>query len=152
MARRKCKHDYYYHVTSCDWPTSVVLRPTADGENRGYEEPELPRTCVGPTVSKCLCSIPLSMTAGAMYVYRTKSRVTPRWPYRVYDYKFTGERWLTRSVRFVKVATISTGVISKLSKLQSKFSLHCASATEHHKEFIDYAASALKRAHLSDTP
>jgi len=153
VAYRRGKRDYYYHITKQKWPNSVLLKPRSDGDNRGYAEPMLARTCVGPTVSQCLCSVPLNISnASAMYVYRTKTRVTTQIPHGVYDSKFTGERWIKRSVRFVKVATIAKCTVQRLTKRQIRLGLHYGSVTDNHNTFIDFAASTLEQANISDKP
>lgn len=114
---------YLYHVTTQNWGPKRVLRPLSSNSkivgNRGGNEPEIARICVGPDVARCLASIYWYIEKERVNIYRTARKVCSVEPWNVRDACVTQERWLLKSTTFHKVASISKSVIGMLPVLSA---------------------------------
>lgn len=104
---------YWYHLSSTLNHKRVYLKPwdNSKGFNRSYVEPDVPRTCVSPSVEHCLTAIPYC--PGDKYVvYRTARKVRPTKAHKVFDCKVTKEGWIQKPCMFVRVGTISLSSVA----------------------------------------
>ena len=79
--RRKTKVQFFYHVSTKNMGTRVVLSPR---QNRIFFtacEPVFPRICVAPTVPHCLSALDITyLDTSFLYVYRTLRPVRAMFP------------------------------------------------------------------------
>jgi len=97
---------YYYHLTQKCWAKKVTLEPRIKGCHRGWKEPRCKRTCVSPSIDKCLIALGHCLQNKYVYIYRTEKKVLARPAINVNDSKITNEKWLTRRIKFVRVGEI----------------------------------------------
>lgn len=89
-----------FHLTVRDFGEKVTLIPQEKGQHRPYQEPEVPRICVAPTISGCLLALgPLFCFDDRVYVYQTNAPTLE--PYDVLDSHLTGERWIVQPAFFI---------------------------------------------------
>jgi len=116
---------YYYHATrnTGNWGRFKVLYPASDGSNRGDSEPITPRICVSPTIIQTLIAIPLDFTN--YHIYRTESKIDDRHVkhpgegMEIDDYWITGETWIMKPCKFVKLGIIRRDITNRLTASQN---------------------------------
>jgi len=105
---------FLFHITNKkSWGKKRILKPKIKGINRAIEEPEISRTCVSPSISRCLLALPYDDNT-SYYIYRTYQKVRGYYPYDVKDSCITLEKWLTTPITFIKIGEISTDIMKKL--------------------------------------
>ena len=105
---------YWYHLSSTLENRRVYLKPwdNSKGFNRTSSEPDVPRTCVSPSIEHCLTAIPYS--DGDEYViYRTARKIKATKAHGVFDCRVTKEGWIQKPCMFVKVGTLSFPQVSE---------------------------------------
>jgi hypothetical protein len=122
--------EYYYHISVENWRKEKRLTPRIFGINRSDNEPDIARICVSPTIEGCLVALGACLSYEPnIYVYRTKNKVLGKRSYQVVDSHITGERWITRPVKFIKYGKID---ISKLP--ESLFKLHTGNISDTYQQ------------------
>lgn len=101
----------YYHITQKDFGYKVKFKPRIP-VNASEDEPNIPRTCVAPTVEGCFAALGNVILPGIIYVYKVQGNPVVFNPKGVPDFKITGEKWLQEIVLFKKVDTIKESDIS----------------------------------------
>ena len=99
---------YWYHISSTLSDKKVYLKPwdNSKGFNRAYSEPDVPRTCVAPSVEHCLTAVPYC--PGDKYViYRTARKVKATQVHGVFDARVTKEGWIQKPCMFLRVGTLT---------------------------------------------
>lgn len=104
---------YWYHISSTLSDKKVYLKPwdNSKGFNRAYSEPDVPRTCVAPSVEHCLTAVPYC--PGDKYViYRTARKVKATQAHGVFDAHITNEGWIQKPCMFTRIGTLSLRQVS----------------------------------------
>lgn len=118
---------YWYHISTTLTNKREYLKPwdNSKGFNRSSAEPDVKRTCVGPSVAHCLTAVPYS--PGEKYiVYRTAQKVKATKATGVYDAGMTLEGWIQTPMMFKRIGKLSLRSMSrKIGK-----DLICECATE----------------------
>jgi hypothetical protein len=99
---------YWYHISSTLSDKKVYLTPwdNSKGFNRAYNEPDVHRTCVAPSVAHCLTAVPYC--PGDKYVvYRTARKVKANETHEVFDASVTQEGWIQKPCMFVRLGTFT---------------------------------------------
>jgi hypothetical protein len=99
---------YWYHISSTLSDKKVYLKPwdNSKGFNRACSEPDVPRTCVAPSVEHCLTAVPYC--PGDKYVvYRTYRKTKATETHGVFDASVTREGWIQKPCMFVKIGTLT---------------------------------------------
>jgi hypothetical protein len=99
---------YWYHISTTLKHKRIRLKPRDNdaGFNRNDSEPEVKRTCVGPSISHCFAAVPYD-SDDTFNIYRTSRKVKAVRPYDIYDSHITLEGWLLRPVSFIKIGSLS---------------------------------------------
>jgi hypothetical protein len=102
----------YYRKIGVSAPQSLKLFPqspqmVADGE------PLLPRICLAPTISRCLCAIPLYVGVYEYYAYKVDHPFKVEKPQGVFDAVGTGEVWSFEPLSLTLCYKIPMDVIIK---------------------------------------
>jgi len=143
----KNKKNYYYHLTTnMLWGDSIFLSPKNSGDNRGFDEPHYPRTCVAKTIINCLSALDFY---GSQYinVYRTKNKVLAYDAIGVPDVKITNEKWIFKKVEFVKIGTIKHTLFEEILEMQMKndFTFGESKNTIEYRRQKEYKNNLVKR-------
>lgn len=109
---------FYYHISNTLEKDEEYLVPRSYGFNRPDEEPDNSRICTAPTVEQCFSAVSYS-NDDVYSIYRTKNKVSGRAAHGVYDSKVTGERWLQRKTKFIKIGEFD------LSATETPFPTSC---------------------------
>lgn len=105
---------YWYHISTTLNRKRHYLTPwdNSKGFNRSSAEPDVKRTCVGPSIAHCLTAVPY--TPGEKYVvYRTAHKVKATEAKGVYDANVTLEGWIQHPMMFVRIGTLSLTSLSR---------------------------------------
>lgn len=105
---------YWYHISTTLNRRRHYLTPwdNSKGFNRSFTEPDVKRTCVGPSVAHCLTAIPYC--PGEKYtVYRTAYKVKAVQPRDIYDSNITLEGWIQTPTMFMRIGTLSLQRVSR---------------------------------------
>ncbi len=116
--KEKSDKGYWYHLTMKKLPErrdgSVIFYPISNkfSYHRSEYEPDIPRTCVAPTVWQCLLAIPHTNYC-IFNIYRTKNRVSaktipPQYEPTIPDLQWTDEHWILRPIKFVLCGEVTT--------------------------------------------
>lgn len=101
---------FYYHITNKSfWGKKIQLVPRAFGNNRGWDEPRIPRICVSHSIEQCLVAIPIR-NYKRLRIYRTVRRIETRRtgkPQNVLDAHITGERWIFNPCTFKLIGFVA---------------------------------------------
>jgi hypothetical protein len=120
---------YWYHISTTLTNKREYLKPwdNSKGFNRSTVEPDVKRTCVGPSVAHCLTAVPYS--PGEEYiVYRTAYKVKAIQAQDVYDANATLEGWIQTPMMFVRIGTLSLWSMSQ--KIGKQIIDECASGSD----------------------
>lgn len=120
---------YWYHISTTLTNKREYLKPwdNSKGFNRSSAEPDVKRTCVGPSVAHCLTAVPYS--PGEKYiVYRTAQKVKATKAQGVYDSNVTREGWIQTPMLFVRIGTLSLSKVSR--KVGGHIIDECASGSD----------------------
>lgn len=105
---------YWYHISTTLTHKREYLTPwdNSKGFNRSSAEPDVKRTCVGPSVAHCFTAVPYS--PGEKYIiYRTAQKVKAKKADGVYDASVTCEGWIQTPMMFVRIGTLSLRSMSR---------------------------------------
>jgi hypothetical protein len=114
LAKLFARKRYWYHVSTTLRGKRITLTPW-DGNkavNRDPTEPAGKRICVAPTIEQCIVAIPYHYGADVS-IYRTEDMELATEPRDVFDAKVTGEGWLTKATRFIKLGTLDFEQVEK---------------------------------------
>ena len=120
---------YWYHISTTLTKKREYLTPwdNSKGFNRSSAEPDVKRTCVGPSVAHCLTAVPYS--PGEKYIlYRTAQKVKANEAKGVYDANVTLEGWIQTPMMFVRIGTLSLRSMTK--RLGTSIIDECASGSD----------------------
>lgn len=118
---------HYYHITDQEWKDEITLHPKSDGEHRPPNEPDTPRTCVGPTPWHCLIATGQLHDCDTLYIYCTKYPIEAQKPEEVMDSHITKEMWILKSTQFVQISSISADLVFSLLPRYVGFPRHFTS-------------------------
>lgn len=107
IVRTYPRKGYWYHVSDTLRKDEITLHPRVEGVNRCFEEPEVPRVCVAPSIEQCMTALPYCL--GIMSVYRTKYQVNAVKAINIEDAHITEEHWIIRPIKFVKIGILDLG-------------------------------------------
>jgi hypothetical protein len=120
---------YWYHISTTLKHKREYLTPwdNSKGFNRSSSEPDVKRTCVGPTVAHCFAAVPYC--SGEKYIiYRTAQKVKATQARGVYDANVTCEGWIQTPSMFVRIGTLSLRSMTK--KIGKGIIDECASGSD----------------------
>jgi hypothetical protein len=99
---------YWYHIsTRLNKRREFVLTPWGSdmAVNRDPSEPEGIRIPVAPSLEQSLTALVLSGLQ-RYHIYRTKHKVSPKKPKRIFDSNVTNEGWLLEPTQFIRIGSI----------------------------------------------
>ena len=105
---------YWYHISTTLTHKREYLTPwdNSKGFNRSSAEPDVKRTCVGPSIAHCFTAVPYS--PGEKYIiYRTAQKVKAKKADGVYDASVTCEGWIQTPMMFMRIGTLSLRSMTK---------------------------------------
>ena len=105
---------YWYHISTTLTHKREYLTPwdNSKGFNRSSSEPDVKRTCVGPSVAHCFTAVPYC--SGEKYIiYRTTRKVRATETKDVYDANVTLEGWIQQPTMFERTGTLSLRSMSR---------------------------------------
>ena len=105
---------YWYHISTTLKHKREYLTPwdNSKGFNRSSSEPDVKRTCVGPSVAHCFTAVPYC--SGEKYIiYRTAQKIKATQARGVYDANVTCEGWIQTPTMFVRIGTLSLRSMTK---------------------------------------
>jgi len=147
---RESNSDYYYHIShegnplhrEKDIPFSLYAR--IDGDNRCEDEPRIKRTCVSPSIIRCLCALTYSRK---VYIYRTLKKISPYKAKGVVDSRLTKEKWVLGRCDFIYIGEWN------LAELTME-EINTRAGANHHlpaqREFLNFWREYLKRNGIKD--
>jgi hypothetical protein len=120
---------YWYHISTTLKHKREYLKPwdNSKGFNRSGSEPDVHRTCVGPSVAHCFAAVPYS-PGEKFIIYRTARKIKATPSYGVYDATVTCEGWIQTPMMFVRIGTLSLRSISQ--KTGTPLIDECASGSD----------------------
>jgi len=140
------KPRYYYHITdNMSWTKNILLKPRKSGPKRDYDEPDVHRICVAPSVAHCFASTVVNYYT--MKVYRTRHKVIATWPIGVIDSSFTREKWLRRATEFVYVCNVPKDILLEVQGYDGRYGELCELVGK-----IKEIRTILKRYNFSEYP
>jgi|ERR1035437_605087 hypothetical protein len=120
---------YWYHISTTLKHNREYLTPwdNSKGFNRSPSEPDVKRTCVGPSIAHCFTAVPYC--SGEKYIiYRTAQKVKATPARDVYDANVTCEGWIQTPMMFVRIGTLS--LRSMTNKIGISITDECASGDD----------------------
>ena len=120
---------YWYHISTTLKHKREYLTPwdNSKGFNRSSSEPDVKRTCVGPSVAHCFTAVPYC--SGEKYIiYRTAQKVKATQARGVYDASVTQEGWIQTPTMFVRIGTLSLRSMTK--QMGTSIIDECASGSD----------------------